>query len=234
MNNNYIYKYTYNNIPIYIGMGKNNRAYDHLNIVNYPKRKNIYFYNKLKKILDNNEEVNIEILHTNLSRKEAIEIEIYYIAFYGRKCLNLGTLYNLTKGGDGGCSGVISEETRIKRSISLTGKKRTPETKLKMSIVQTGIKRKKHTPEQIKYRTIQLQKARNNGGVKKFKETMKNRFIFSVNRIDKLGNIVFYNSHYDALKDVGGDVPNRIVRCCKKERKTYKGYKWEFVNNNKI
>jgi len=43
----------------------------------------------------------VEILHEGISIEEAKELEIKYIAEYGRKDLELGTLVNMTDGGDG-------------------------------------------------------------------------------------------------------------------------------------
>jgi hypothetical protein len=228
----YIYKYLdKDNIPIYIGMGKKTRAYDHLKAVNYPKSKNTYFYSKLRKLMEAKEDINIEILHENLSREEACEIEKYYIAFYGRKCLKLGTLYNLAAGGDGGPSGIISKETRLKRSKSLTGKKRTEKQKLEMSLAMRGKKHKKFSEEAIKNRSIAIQKTRNVEGISKFKKTMFQHFSTKICRIDKQGERLIFNTQYDALDSVDGDLPSRIIRCCIGVRKSYKGYKWEYVTN---
>lgn len=71
----------------------------------------------------NKTDYNIEILFNNLTNNEAKEIEKYLIKFYGRKDLGLGTLVNLTDGGDGAIGCVKSEELKSKISNSLKGKR---------------------------------------------------------------------------------------------------------------
>jgi len=63
----------------------------------------------------------VNILFKDIEYSEAIEIEKYLIFYYGRKCLNTGTLVNITDGGEG-----------------VVGMKRTEETKLKMSLTRKG------------------------------------------------------------------------------------------------
>lgn len=49
----------------------------------------------------NNTEIIVEIMLDDLTWEEACEKEKEFIKLYGRKDLNLGTLINLTDGGDG-------------------------------------------------------------------------------------------------------------------------------------
>ena len=69
----------------------------------------------------------VEITHKDIIWEEACVIEKYLIAFYGRKNLGLGTLVNLTDGGDGSFGHVPSQETKQKTSNSLKGYKRSKE-----------------------------------------------------------------------------------------------------------
>ena len=62
-----------------------------------------------------------EILLDNITKKEAAEIEIYLISYYGRRDLGTGNLTNLTGGGEGIIA--LSEETKKKISDSCRGKK---------------------------------------------------------------------------------------------------------------
>lgn len=75
----------------------------------------------------------IQILKTNLTKEEAYELEIILISWYGRRDLGLGSLVNLTNGGDGSNNVIVSQETRNKISKSHTGSKRSEETKKLMS-----------------------------------------------------------------------------------------------------
>ena len=97
----------------YIGIGKTQkRAFSKNN-------RNKYWHNIVNKV-----DYKIEILHDNISCwKLACNIEIHLIHLYGRKDLDLGTLINMTDGGDG-----------ILNSKHNLGKKHSEESKLKMSI----------------------------------------------------------------------------------------------------
>jgi hypothetical protein len=111
------------NEPFYIGIGKTERrAY----------RRD--FRNKYWTSIAN-KGYKVEILFDDLSWDEACEKEKEFIQLYGRKDLGLGTLVNMTDGGDGGIGTIPSQETRIKKSISLRGKVRSEESKKKYSLV---------------------------------------------------------------------------------------------------
>lgn len=106
----YVYQYIRDDgTPYYIGKGKGPRAFDHHGKIGVPKDKS-----------------RIIFLHTNLSDSEAIALEIELIRFYGRKDKKTGILRNMTDGGEGMAGIIVSEETRRKLSIALTGKKLKP------------------------------------------------------------------------------------------------------------
>lgn len=97
----------------YIGIGKSQKRAFSIN------NRNKHWHNIVNKT-----NYKIEILHNNISCwKLACNIEIHLIQIYGRKDLELGTLVNMTDGGDG-----------ILNSKHNLGKKHSEETKLKMSI----------------------------------------------------------------------------------------------------
>lgn len=96
--------YDLNDNPIYVGMGSRNRHLSHLVIVQAGgKLKNPRLERKIAQILRANALPKIEKLCEGLTQQQAKELEIEYIAKFGRLDLNRGTLYNLTRGGDGLC-----------------------------------------------------------------------------------------------------------------------------------
>jgi hypothetical protein len=103
--------------PYYIGKGTGNRAWD-----------------KHTFPIPNNSR--IIILETGLTELGSLALERRLIAWWGRKDLKTGILYNLTSGGDGVSD--ISEEHRLRLSKSHLGKRHTDETKSKMSKVHKG------------------------------------------------------------------------------------------------
>lgn len=135
MNNWYVYRHIRvdTNMPFYIGIGcKSNysRAYE-----NHSSKRSS-FWCKVK----NKTDYKIQILFDSLTKKEAIEKEKEFIKLYGRKDLNLGTLVNMTDGGDGVFSCIRSQETRQKLSLSKMGIK-NPQYGKKQSL-KTILKRK--------------------------------------------------------------------------------------------
>jgi hypothetical protein len=101
------------NVPFYIGIGKTeNRAFD--------KK---YSRNKIWKGIVNRTEYRVDILFNNLTWKEACEKEKEFIKLYGRIDLGLGTLCNMTNGGDGANGNIMSLEARKKIGESHKGEK---------------------------------------------------------------------------------------------------------------
>lgn len=90
-------------------------------------------------------EYEVEITHRDVIWEEACCIEKYLICFYGRRDLNLGTLVNVTDGGDGLIN--AGELTRKKMSLAKIGKttwnkgvSHSQETKDKISKANKGRK----------------------------------------------------------------------------------------------
>jgi hypothetical protein len=85
----------------------------------------------------------VDIILDNLTFEEAIEKEIEFVKIYGRKDLEVGTLVNMTDGGEG--HKTFSEESINKIKKSLTGRILSDETKQKISMKSKGLP--KHTEE---------------------------------------------------------------------------------------
>jgi hypothetical protein len=90
------------NEVFYIGIGNEKRPY------------NKHRRNKLWKNIVNKTEYRVDILFDDLTLEQAYEKEKEFIQLYGRKDLGLGTLANLTDGGDGVHN--LSDETKKKLS----------------------------------------------------------------------------------------------------------------------
>jgi len=127
------------NQPFYIGIGKTEkRAYENGN-----RRTNYW-----KRIVQKHG-YKVQIMLDDLTWEEACEIERYLIRFYGRADLGLGTLVNLTDGGDGTLGRVYSEETKAKMSAAATGKKQSEEHIAKLTAVRKGKPQPPRTAEHI-------------------------------------------------------------------------------------
>ncbi len=93
----------------------------------------------------------IEIIFDDLSVHEAFCKEIELIKLYGRKDLGLGTLCNMTDGGDGTTGRVYSHSDKTKAKIAKAhkGKIISEEVKLKLSNRLIGTKLSKEIKEKI-------------------------------------------------------------------------------------
>ena len=138
-------EYSFDYEPFYVGKGKDERCYVHLNIYG----KNHYKNNKIKKILFEGHDLKKYIIKVdeNLSEQEAFELEIKLISLIGRK--NDGPLTNLTDGGEGMCGYKFSDETKKKMSESATGKIMSIESRKKMSKAKKGKNFSKNHKEKI-------------------------------------------------------------------------------------
>lgn len=95
--------------PIYVGKGRsaNRRAHSHIK-----KTHNPFFANILAKIYAEGFEPEIEIVARFDDEQDAFDLEQKLIAAYGRRDLGLGTLVNLSDGGDGPNGRIVSETER--------------------------------------------------------------------------------------------------------------------------
>ena len=101
-----------NNEPFYIGIGKKrDRA--------FTKHKRSIFWEKIVSKTD----YRVEILFDDLTWEEACEKEKEFIQLYGRKDLGLGSLVNLTDGGEGSNNIIVSNYRKEIASLTHTGEK---------------------------------------------------------------------------------------------------------------
>ncbi len=116
------------NEPFYIGIGLDlKRAYS-----KFGRGK---FWNKIVDKTD----YEVDILFDDITWEQACEKEKEFIALYGRKDKNSGTLVNLTDGGEGKINAIIFETTKHKISDSNKGHLRSKKAKDKISKSLKGI-----------------------------------------------------------------------------------------------
>ena len=111
----------------------------------------------------------IEIIHHDLTWLEACEKEIYLIAFYGRADLGLGSIVNMTSGGEGILGYKFSDESRKKMR-----KPRSEEAKANISKGQKGrIFSEEHCKKISEARKGQKTKPHSKESIKRMLETKK-------------------------------------------------------------
>ena len=133
-------------LPFYVGKGKNNRAYEHLrpSALNYDPNK--HKTNKIRKAQREGNNVLVEFLRERINEHQANRLEKYWIAKIGRADLGLGPLTNATNGGEGMSGWIPSDETRNKIS----------NTKKSNPVVSTGFSGRRHTEESKKRTSSKL------------------------------------------------------------------------------
>lgn len=96
--------------PFYIGKGKKGRWKDHLS----PSRdgQNRFKNSVITKIKATGQDIPVLIWQTNMSEKDAYDLEIELIARFGRRIDESGILTNLTLGGEGGRGVIHTPEYR--------------------------------------------------------------------------------------------------------------------------
>jgi len=115
------------NEPFYIGIGLNLRRA-------YSKSGRGKFWNKII----NKTNYEVDILFDNITWEQACEKEKEFIALYGRRNINTGTLVNLTDGGDGKIGFIASEDTKKKMSEIKKGRSISNDAKVKISETLKG------------------------------------------------------------------------------------------------
>lgn len=189
------------NKPFYVGIGsddngKYKRAYN-------KSKRNIFW-----KRISNKSDYRIDIVLDGLTWEEACQKEKELIVLYGRYNKNLGTLCNLTDGGDGTLGAIQSIETIQKRitntdftNISIAAKKRN----------STGFQKDAELRRKISETVSKIQKK----PIGQF--TLDNVFI----------------KEWESIKDAGEALKldrGSICKCCNNGiYKSVGGYKWKYL-----
>ena len=128
MTEHYVYLYVdpTRDEKIYVGMGQKKRAWYHT------KRKDMHpFVQRLQLMLREGIQPEITFICTGVDVDLAALVEQEAIAKFGRKDLGLGTLLNLTDGGEGLKN--ATAETRRKIGEASSKRKASPETRAKIA-----------------------------------------------------------------------------------------------------
>lgn len=146
MRNCYVYMYSDNGLPFYIGLGVGQRYMHHLWKAMRPaKADDTYNVRKVRKILSQGRMPIILKLRDGLTRDEAVKLEIDLIKAIGRKDRGVGCLTNLTDGGEGVVGFKHSAELRKiiserqKGNTYRLGKKISKESRERMSVAKRNI-----------------------------------------------------------------------------------------------
>ena len=128
MNNYFVYTWTRPDTGevFYIGKGKGKRDKD-------LKRNNRYFMHIVAKLEREGLAPKVERIADGLTEQEAFDIERAEIARHGRLDMGMGTLVNLTDGGEGQSGYVPSKETVARHAAMLREKYDDPEYREKHS-----------------------------------------------------------------------------------------------------
>lgn len=99
----YMYRSPIDGVPIYVGKGWGDRAWQHLEIAarNPEQHSNKRFARTLAKWLREGHRIEPSIVQVFETHEEALDHEVELIRLYGRSDIKTGTLFNLTDGGEG-------------------------------------------------------------------------------------------------------------------------------------
>lgn len=208
----------------YVGIGNNKRPYD-------KHGRSVYWKKTVKKY-----GYIINIAHKDLSKEESIKLEKFYINKIGRRNLNLGTLVNLTDGGEGLTGCIFSKESKEKNSKSCIEKWKNLEYKKHMSEVHKGHvwseESRLKLSESNKGRKLSkehIEKIRKafTGDKSHFfgKPSVRKRSIIQLDKEDNIINIWLSTQEASEKLNI---IRTNIVHCLKENRKTAGGFKWKY------
>jgi len=124
--------------PIYIGKGRGDRCYQHLQL--YKSRTRGMFRSKLISLQRQGIRPLVLKLYENLTEEQAFEKERMLIKLYGRRDIGTGCLCNHTDGGDGVSGYIASDSVRVIRANNMRETiRRTPLEQLRARALVNAI-----------------------------------------------------------------------------------------------
>jgi group I intron endonuclease len=189
------------NENIYIGItSKKPEARWGLNGVGYKYNSNKHFWKAIEKYGWAN--FDHLVLEENLSLSDSLKKESFYSKLYNTTKPEFG--YNQIVGRK--TNSIVSEQTRKKLSANSTGKKNP----------NYG---KKASPEK-------LEKLRKNAFIMNGKDNPVSRAVKGVNL--KTNEVLLFESANQAAKYLNLFNNGHIIECCRRKRKSCKGYTWKY------
>jgi hypothetical protein len=139
--------------PFYIGKGncKGFRIEEHGKEALSLKCLNSYKRNIIKKIWEEGQQIDYEIVLFTKFEELAFDKEIELINFYGRKNNGTGILSNMTDGGEGCIGHVVTKECREKISNACKGKTISEEQRKRLSEFHTGLGHSEETKQKLSF-----------------------------------------------------------------------------------
>ena len=222
-NNYFVYKHTFPNNKVYIGITQQEPEKRWKNGLGYDAHQKI-----MKRAIQKYDWENIkhEILYKNLSKNEAWNKEIELIALYDSTNKQKG--YNVSQGGEGTIGVKPTEESKLKNRIAHLGRKASLETKKKISNSNLGKHSKKRNDEQKRKISEATRKAMQNSELKiKLSELAKKR----KNNTKKV-ICLETNKKYETIREAEKDTRINawtIGQNCLGKRKTAGNLHWKFA-----
>ena len=209
MNSYCIYKHTFPNNKVYVGLTCQNPLDRWQGGYGYKKQR--LMFNAIKKYGWDN--IRHEILFDGLTLQEAHEKEIELISLYKSDDRDFG--YNISSGGYSGCGHTLTEEARERIGASHRGKPLSEEHKAKLRKPHFGKCRGKRPPEVVLRLKLAAEGKRHKKAVVQFA---------------KNGDLV---SQWDSVLRVSSELgipQSNIISVCKGKRKSAGGFIWAYAD----
>jgi hypothetical protein len=246
MKNYYLYRHIRldTNEPFYIGIGTSSLK------ANCYSRKYARAYSKTRRSnfwysIINKSGYKVDILFESTSLVEIKLKETEFIKLYGRRNLGLGTLINLTDGGELNDNIIVSEAKKEKLRLANKGLKHPKwrnEIKSKAQGGENHWTRKKKFSEEAKINMSEAQKKLYKKGYisprlgkSNSKESIQktiNKISIPILQFNLLGEFIKEWKSASQTKEFGFN-PTNISQCCKNKRKTHKKFIWKYKKKNK-
>ncbi len=236
-------EYTFDYEPFYVGKGHEYQYLKHLKEAQNNKtiKGNKHKFYKIQKILKEGLKPIILKVENNLTEQQAFDLEIYLIWAIGRSDLKLGTLTNLTNGGEGVSGYKHNSSTKNKIKSKLIGKmigeknpffnkKHSTQFKQKMKKDRTGTGNPnfgKITPTSVRSKIANSQRGELNH---MFGKKLSDKKISEISDRSK-GNE--YNAnYYEMVYPISGPVIKNLAKFSKQHHLSFYNISVNYKNRN--